>query len=53
MAHSKEAKAAVDRYRKRAEEMRDMARSAKNLTTRGVFHSLASQYDKLAEDVTG
>lgn len=52
MGQSKEAKAAVDRYRQRAEEMRDMALSAKSAAIKDEFQSLAKKYDKLADDVT-
>jgi hypothetical protein len=44
-------KSRVERYLERAQELRDMARNAKDTNVRAELLVLAQQYDKLADDV--
>jgi len=41
----------ADRYRRRAEDLRAMAKASKNADTQREFLVLAQQYEKLADDV--
>ena len=42
----------TQRYRRRADELRDMARAAKDSGVQNEMLVLAQQYDKLADDVS-